>query len=477
MVLNSKDACNLALELAKEQGCEYAEVQYVQRAMDQFVLKNGNPEIGGFIRASGLGLRVLINGAMGFCSLNDLSKPTIKQNVLEAVKLAQSCNRLRTNKIEFSQEKVVKDKYSVSAKESGVDLHPEDKASKLNEIDKIMGSKGIPFRVAMLMDSLDNKYYINSDGSEIEATIPRLMLFGVITAIDRTTGGMEQSMIQKGATGGYEWLDKWNIYQEIEREIDTLQKIASCTYKPPKETVDFIIGPNVAGIIAHENCGHPSEGDRILGREAAQAGESYLNVDKLGEQIGSQFVSIIDDPTMAGNFGYYLYDDEGVKARPRYLMKNGVFNEMLHNRESAKTMSTHSTGAARSSNFNREPIPRMSCTYIAPGDYTFEELVEDVKLGIYMVNFSEWNIDDRRYQSKYVGKECYLIKDGEITSQLIKRPPLETTTPDLFSAMDGSTKDGLEFDAATCGKGDPMQGVPVWTGGPKGTRIRNIRLS
>jgi len=77
----------------------------------------------------------------------------------------------------------------------------------------------------------------------------------------------------------------------------------------------------------------------------------------------------------------------------------------------------------------------------------------------------EWNIDDRRWNQRYVGLEAYLIENGEIKG-LVKNPVIEVTTQGLFSSVDAVGKE-LRFDAATCGKGDPMQGVPVWTGGPR----------
>ena len=93
----------------------------------------------------------------------------------------------------------------------------------------------------------------------------------------------------------------------------------------------------------------------------------------------------------------------------------------------------------------------MANTYFDAGDYSFEELVEDVKKGIYMISFQEWNIDDRRFQSKYVGSECYLIEKGEVTETLVKRPIMELTTVGLFSAIDAVSKN-IRFDfSATWG--------------------------
>lgn len=110
-----------------------------------------------------------------------------------------------------------------------------------------------------------------------------------------------------------------------------------------------------------------------------------------------------------------------------------------------------------------------------PGDFTVEELIEDVKHGIYMLSFTEWNIDDRRYQSKYVGFECYEIEKGEITEVMVRRPVMEITSVGLFSSIDGvSNKLSFEFPVI-CGKSDPGQGIPVVAGGEY-IRMRNIKL-
>jgi len=243
--------------------------------------------------------------------------------------------------------------------------------------------------------------------------------------------------------------------------------------KNKKGKYDVILAPELVGIIVHESCGHPLEADRILGREAAQAGESYAKIDSIGKKIGSEKVNIVDDPTVKGSYGFYLFDDEGVKARRKFLIKNGIINEFLLNRETALLLKTKSNGSARAMNFAREPIIRMSNTFMLPGDYSLDEMIEDAKKGIFVKSFTEWNIDDVRWNEKYVGFEAYGIENGEI-KDFVRRPVIETTTEELYSKVDACSKD-LQFVAGTCGKGEPMQGVPVWMGGPY-IRIRGLRV-
>jgi TldD protein len=96
-----------------------------------------------------------------------------------------------------------------------------------------------------------------------------------------------------------------------------------------------------------------------------------------------------------------------------------------------------------------------------------------MKSGVYIKTFMEWNIDDKRFNQRYVGLEAYLIQDGEM-GKPVRNPTLELTTPTLYSSVDAVSKNP-DFQAATCGKGDPQQGAPVWTGGPE-IRVRGMRL-
>jgi TldD protein len=241
-------------------------------------------------------------------------------------------------------------------------------------------------------------------------------------------------------------------------------------------TMDLVCGPEVTGIAAHESCGHPMEADRILGREMSQAGRFFIYEGGpfwIGTRIGSNVVTIVDDPTIEHSYGYYEYDDEGIKARRRYLYKNGLINEFLHNRESAAKLSTRSNAASRSVNYDREAIVRMANTFVLPGDMTEEEIIEDVNYGVFMKSFTEWNIDDKRFNQRYVGREAYVIERGKLKHP-VARPIIETTTEKFWKAVDAVSKK-VEFDAATCGKGDPAQGIPVYTGGPC-IRLRGVHV-
>jgi TldD protein len=471
------DLVHHGVDYGTTQGAKYIELRYVHNVVEGYSTRNGAILAAGSTETAGIGIRALANGGIGFVATSRLEKTEIERAVDAAIRLALASKR--KTPLQFSKEPSVQTEWEVSVKTPFVDIHSEDKLNRVLEVDKeligILDEKTLPYRVIVTALETQRKYIVTNEGTQLESNLSLARYLGLLTA--QGEKGTEQRLVMHGETGGWEFIDSPKFIQRIIAEAKDVKEVADkaehITFDQP---IDMLIGPEVAGIIAHENCGHPSEADRIQGREGMNAGESFwMDIDVGTTRVGSPAVTIIDDPTIPKSGGFYLYDDEGVKARPRYLIKDGVANEMLHDRLSAGRAGVQSNGSSRATNYDREPIPRMSNTYIAAGDYSKDELIEDIKNGIYMRNFSEWNIDDRRYQSKYVGSYARLIKDGELTDRFVRRPALEITSRGLFESVDACSK-GFDGWTAICGKSDPGQGVPVWTAGPDAVRLRKIRL-
>lgn len=476
---NGKDIADFAVEFGVSEGASYVEARFVDSKEEGYTARNGGIIGAGEKQSRGIGIRVLADGGLGFCSTAKLKKRNIEKAIGIAIKMAKASKRKEP--ITFSEEDVVQAKWQTKAKQEFEDIADEQKSQFIIGLDKRLVSedfgKHLVTRTLLLNMNRNKKYIVTSEGSRVESEKSLISFYTFNTA--KGTMGTEQRFFGMASSAGWEWLEEGKIEEEVVKDNAALVKATLNAKAMKLGETDIVVSGEVAGIIAHENTGHPSEADRIMGREGAQAGESFyidlLKDEELGEaKIGTKAVTIIDDPTIHGSAGFYLFDDECVKARPRYLVKEGMLNELLLNREFAARFNLKSNAAARAIGYNREPIIRMANTYFAPGDYKIEELIEGIKEGIYMKSFTEWNIDDRRFQSKYVGLEVYLIKNGEMTNRMIRRPILELTTFGLLGSVDAVSKD---FDAtyATCGKGDPIQGAPVWTAGSH-VRMRNIRL-
>ncbi|MGB9708824.1 MAG: TldD/PmbA family protein [Infirmifilum sp.] len=477
MTWKYEDLVLLAVEKGSSLGAQYVEARYHKHSRSSLAARNGEIIGAESSVSEGVAVRVIAGGALGFASTNVLTREGVQDAVQKAVRKAQAHSKLMKNPVEYSHERLGRATYEVNELVPFENTSVEEKVSYIKDLWKQVSSSISTARVATLTtwigESVEEKVIANSDGAFIRSRIPRLSL-GYNIVVTLPSKGTIQRFFSHAGSGGYELLKKWNVIGYLPEDTRKFEQIILEAKSPPTDKpVDVVVGSEIVGLMVHESSGHPSEADRILGREAAQAGKSFIKPNMIGERIGSEYATVIDDPTIPGSNGFYLYDDEGVPARPRYLYKEGKINEFLHNRWTAKVFGVSSNAAARAMNYESEPIIRMANTYFKPGDHTFEELVEGVKFGVYIKSYMEWNIDDERWSQRYGGLEAYLIENGELR-HLVKNPVLELTTKTFYSSVDAADKN-LEFYAGTCGKGEPMQGVPVWFGGPN-VRIRNVLL-
>jgi TldD protein len=455
-----------------EKLADYAEVRFENSKTNRLIVKNGTLEATEVNKKFGISIRVLKDGFLGFIATNNLKLSNIKDQIKKALKIAKQSRNIVKKPIILSNEKIFKDKHEVKQRIKLENINLEQKIKNIFEIEKdLIDTKiKLPIRFFEYNDETKEKIFLNSEGTRIQSKIPRITFEYVITFI--SNGSSEQRAFQYGGSGGWELLKQWKLKQKILEEAKMLPRIAKAK-KLPIGKYDVILSPELVGIASHESCGHPYEADRILGREAAQAGKSFIKKEMLGKRIGTEIVNVVDDPTVPNSYGFYLYDDEGIKAQRRFLIKDGIINSFLQNRETATEFGTNSNASARANEWFTEPIVRMANTFVLPDNYNFEELIETIKNGVYIKSYMEWNIDDKRFNQKYIGLESYLIKNGKI-DKIVKSPTLEITTPAFWSSIDAIGKD-LGFAAGFCGKGDPMQPVPVWFGGPS-IRLRNIIL-
>jgi len=470
-----------AVDLARRRNCEYSEARFQQTTDLTCFIRNGEAEPAAVSDAEGIGVRILFDGALAFGATNLVSKQSVTDLVDRLVKNAKVASSIAKEKIRFSKEESHVANWSVNEKKKLEDISAESMISFLKEIDRSIpesiGNVSFPNRNLIIFYSIDEKYFENSDGSKLRSRVPRVGYLCLLTSLYEgrpSTISVPPGYSGVGGTGGWEIIDRLNLNEFVPSQLKEITNGIRASAKPPKdETLSIILGPNVAGLTSHESCGHPGEADRILGREGAQAGESFLKSDKLGMEIGSSEAYVSDDPTIPNSMGFYLYDDEGVKAGKRRLITAGRFTEFLQNRATAEIFKVKSNGSSRAVQFDREPIIRMANTFIEPGDWTFEEMLKDTKRGVYIKSYMEWNIDDKRLNQRYVGLEAYMIENGSL-KEAIKDPVLEITTPKYWGSIDARAND-LQYTCGTCGKGDPMQGAPVFFGAPH-IRLKDVRV-
>jgi TldD protein len=467
-----EDVAEHAVDLAMAKGpLVLAEVRLETSSHRNMTIKTGEVHSVSASSDAGMNVRIVLRDGIGFASANSISKSTGKELVRRAFTLAKAGKR--KHRVKLSKEKPVTSVWKVPQKRALSDVSNDDRMSYLKSLDSAVMAAGpkVQGRYFDILDGEKERLLLNSEGTRVRSNVPLLRVFSFNMVSSK--GQTEQSFREWGSTGGWERVDEWGAAQALSEEMRVLKDLIDNGKAVKPGTYDLLCGPEVVGIAAHESCGHPMEADRILGREMSQAGKSFVNEDMIGEVIGSEHATVIDDPAIPGSYGYYEYDQEGVRARPRFLYKKGRINEFLHNRETAGALGLKSNGSSRSQVYIREPIARMANTFVASGDHGEDELIGSIRNGVYMKSFTEWNIDDKRYNQKYVSREAYFVKNGKVAGPA-RGCVLEITTPRFWKSLDGVSRK-VEFVAAECGKGDPIQGMEVFTGGPM-LRLREVHL-
>ncbi|MGC8587044.1 MAG: TldD/PmbA family protein [Candidatus Micrarchaeia archaeon] len=445
---------DFALSKAEKES-EYAEVYIEDDKAFSFAIEQGRLNGSASSEKVGLRIRIISNGCLYTVSTNNLEKGNIE-------KLISRFRKFKGKKTALSEEKSVSASYVVKEKKA---VDEESMLKALMSVDKgIAEAKHIAFRGVYGSFDISDTYFANSDGSKVHGRVPIISAF--VNFIVKGAG-TRQRFMQFGGAGGYEVFDPSKIEKKVLEEADNMHRLLEKGRELSASELagikNVVISPEISGIAVHESVGHPNEADRVFGREAAQAGESYINAGNLGLRIGSDAVTIIDDPTVKNAYGYFEYDDEGVRARPKVIVEKGLQKELLVNREYAHELGIRSNASARSSAYAYEPIVRMSNTYLKPGRASLDELIEEAGNGIYIKSFTEWNIDDTRSFARYQGNEAYMIKNGSI-EEPVKNYRLEIKTLDFWHAVKLVGRD-FSLYLGECGKGEPMQGVPVTMGG------------
>src|SRR3989344_477357 len=250
-----EDLADLAVKFAVKNGASYAEARLEETDANAFVMKNGILEISGFEDSFGIGVRLINKGTLGFASINIATKESIQDLIKRSLDVTSAAVKVSDN-IKMSDEKAVKKSYFVKEKKKINNISPKTKIELLKNVDAAL-----------------KKYYINSEGSKIKSIIARPNFFYMFVVKDGKN--TSQRMWQYGATGGWKQVEKWKLPEKIAQEAKDVHYALVNGKSCPKGIIDVIASPQITGIISHESCGHPFEADRILGREAAQAGESF----------------------------------------------------------------------------------------------------------------------------------------------------------------------------------------------------------
>jgi TldD protein len=448
-----KESAHQLAEVISQYQADYIEAHLEESQASYITYRGKELESIGKTSAIGGNVRALIKGGWGFTSFNSLNE--LADRVELAVKQAQLASGKES---QLAPVAPVTDRALAKEGQNPVSLPLAKKKQLLDKYnDIIWRTPKIQTSVIAYRDGFKRTIFLNSLGSFIEQDRADVTLR--LAAIATKDTEVQQAGLSLGSRGDFGAIE--NLHQPVtEMARHAVALLSAPRVAGGEYTV--VLDPILAGVFAHEAFGHLSEADFVYENDRLR------EIMVLGREFGGPELSIVDDATIPGLRGSYQYDDEGVPANKTYLISEGKLVGRLHSRETAARMNEKLTGNARAISYRYPPIVRMSNTYIEPRSASFEDLLSDIKEGIYAKNWYGGTTSMEMFT--FSAGEAYMIRNGKLAEAV--RPV--TLTGNLFHTLKNIDAIGNDLDmnqGGGCGKGGQMP-LPVSNGSPH-IRIRH----
>ncbi len=426
---------------------------YVQSSRSEtWVLEDGIVKDGSFNLDRGVGVRAVTGEKTGFAYAEDIDPESLKQAVIAARSIARSGKQRSMNVWKEAPSKVLYPNVLSSQRYSN-----EDKVDALCRIDKAARSRDSRVReVTVSLSCVDEKFLvIASDGTLMADVRP-------LVRVDVSVIAEESGRIERGHAGGGGRMTLLELMKpdRVQRYADEAVRSALLNLSAidaPAGAMPVVLGPGWPGVLLHEAVGHGLEGDFNRKGTSAYAGQ-------MGEKVASSLCTIVDDATLSGRRGSLNVDDEGTSTQRTVLVENGILKGYLQDKLNAKLMNSKPTGNGRRQSYAHLPMPRMTNTFLLPGQHDAEEIIGTVENGLYAVNFGGGQVDITSGKFVFSMTEAYLIKNGRLTEP-VKGATLIGNGPQVMRNVSMVGNDlQLDEGVGVCGK--EGQSVPVGVGQP-----------
>jgi TldD protein len=427
-------------------GADYIEVHLEDSRSSQVSYRGRELESVGMSEAAGGNVRALFKGGWGFTSFNSF------EGLKDRIELAVTQARLAASgKSKLAEVPPIVD-MGEAISEDPTEIPLSRKKELLDEYNQaIWEVEGLKTSVIGYGDGRKKKIFLNSEGSHIEQERADITLR--LSAVAARNGDVQQAGLSLGSRGHF------SAILGLHKQAAGVAKKAMDLLKAPQAEggeYPVVLDPVLAGVFVHEAFGHLSESDFVYENERMR------ELMTLGKRFGSKELNIIDSGLEPGLRGSYKYDDEGTPATKAYLIREGLLAGRLHSRETAGKMGEKPSGNARAISYRYAPIVRMSNTYIEPRDATFEDIICEIKEGIYAKNWYGGTTSMEMFT--FSAGEAYMIRDGKIAEAL--RPVM--LSGNVFTTLANIDAIGNDLDfnqGGGCGKGEQSP-LPVSNGSP-----------
>lgn len=432
--------------------------------------RDGMPQNNSTTISEGVMVEVLVNGQIGYGATNILTPKGIQTAASTAYQQAIAASEYRIYPLTTAQRPKVVGQYVSPLIQPFNTLTPGEISEQLSQICHTLkvGEQIVQTSATIITRELET-WFVSSNGSDVYQHFRLMTTDYAATAQD---GAIIQHRSDRGGLarcyqGGMEYFltpDLWARVQQVGEQAVELLTAVEC----PTKATTLVLAPDQLLLQIHESVGHPLELDRILGDERNYAGGSFVKPADFGNLVyGSPLMNITFDPTVAGEFASYGFDDTGATATREYLIRDGILERGLGSLESQARLDLPGVACSRACSWNRPPIDRMANINLEPGDQSFEEIIGSIEDGIYMESNRSWSIDDQRHKFQFSCEYAQAIENGKLT-KTIRNPNYRGVTPQFWGnlAQVGNPDTWETYGSPFCGKGEPNQIIWVGHGAP-----------
>ncbi len=441
------------LAAATKRGATFAEVFAEDKRSSSAVLDDGKVEELTSGRDRGAGIRVVVGESTGFAHTADLSEASL----IATAEIAAAAARGTGSGSGPARAALSR---NAATRPNVIELLPGDvpkarKVELLTRANDVARSQGAAITQVMVRysDSRRRILVANTDGTLADDDQVKTVFS--ISCVATGDTGMQTGRESVGHTVGFELFDSVNV-EEMARTAAgrALTKLAA---RPaPSGQMAVVIGSGGGGVMFHEACGHGLEADLV-----AKGASVFAN--RIGEQVASPLVTLVDDGTMGGEWGCFAIDDEGRPAQRNVLIEDGVLVDYMWDGLRARKEGRPSSGNGRRQSYQHLPMVRMTNTYLLGGESSKESIVADTESGVYIAHLGGGQVNTATGDFVFGMTEAYLIENGEITEPL-REGNLIGNGPEVLKNIDAVADDFAMGPPGTCGKDG--QGVPVGDGVP-----------
>ncbi len=470
------DEARSAVQAALDAGARYADVRVMLRRTESMTARDGDVEDLSSDESAGIGVRALVGSSWGFYAVPDLSGAAASAAGRRAAQIAAASALVPGPAMDLVPAGVSEGSWASPCEVDPLGVALSTKGDLLVRATAAARDGGADLAEGIYQIWDTRKWFVSSEGHRIDQHIRECG--AGITASAYGDGEIQRrswpSHRGQYGTRGWELVDELALVEHAQRMADEARALLAAPLCPYGETT-LILGGEQLALQIHESVGHAIELDRILGWEAAYAGTSWLDLDRLGTlRYGSDLMNVTIDPTISGALGSFGYDDEGTPATKRDAVRNGIWVGVLAGRDSAAMAGLDYAGSVRADGWARLPMVRMTNVGLEPGPHTLDEIIATTDEGVFMDINRSWSIDDRRLNFQFGCEIGYEIKNGR-RGRMLRNPTYTGIGPVFWRSMDMLSGEMVSWGTPNCGKGQP--GQIGHTGHPAApARFTNVRV-